>query len=162
MKHLSKSGFTNLPNSSLPADETFALDRSIKICMGFYSNNKSKSKETQPKTTQKSDFATHPRDAEGFLIPPVHINSLTILDFGKVSSKPGFHSDKNFFPIGWVSVRDHMSMRDPSQRSSYKCTILHKNEKPVYRIVCDEEGLDAECPTATACWQIVNKAVNEK
>ncbi len=152
LKHLSKKGFVGFPTPQLSITPEFALERVTMLCEAFYKNVKSKSKESNPKTAQKSDFTTHPWDADGYLIPPVHINSLTIWNFGQVTAKPGFHSDKNFFPIGWVSVRDHMSMWDPTTRSSYWCSIEETNDKPVFRISCEEEGLDEVCQTTTACW----------
>jgi hypothetical protein len=44
------------------------------------------------------------RDDEGNLILPVKLASLTILDFGEVRSEEAFHSNQNFFPVGWKSI----------------------------------------------------------
>ena len=51
------------------------------------------------------------RDAEGNIIYPIRINSsLTIENLGVIEHRrPLFHNDKNFFPIGFRSIREHNS-----------------------------------------------------
>lgn len=57
-----------------------------------------------PKTTLQ-------RDAEGKIVYPIRINSsLTIANLGVIEHRrPLFHNDKNFFPIGFRSLREHNS-----------------------------------------------------
>ena len=51
------------------------------------------------------------RDEAGKIIYPIIINSsLSILDLGEVEyERPNYHSEKNLFPIGFKSLREHNS-----------------------------------------------------
>lgn len=63
---------------------------------------------------------------------PIIINSsLQILDLGVVEyERPQYHSEKNLFPIGFKSMREHNSQRRLGERCQYICEITDGGLKP--------------------------------
>ena len=104
------------------------------------------------------------RDSSGNIIYPIIINNnLKILNLGKiVFDNKNYHSEKNIFPIGYKSIREHQSMFNLQNRAEYICEILDGGEKPKYKLTCSE---DIEhpiiCDSSTACWSYVGNAINE-
>ena len=114
------------------------------------------------------------RDANGNIIYPVIIsNNLKILNLGTiVHDNKNYHSEKNIFPIGYKSVREHTSMFsldrraeytcDLDRRAEYTCEILNGGQKPQYKVTSSE---DPEHPiikdSSTACWSVVGNAINK-
>jgi len=91
----------------------------------------------------------------GEIIYPLIINSgLTILNLGRVdSSRPNYHTEKNLFPIGFKSVREHSSMFKLGERTLYTCEILDGGHKPLFKLIAEN---DVENPiikeSCTGCW----------
>ena len=84
------------------------------------------------------------RDESGQIICPLRINpSLTILDFGEINwENPLFHSTVNFFPVGFKSVREHRSAKNPdSEKSVYTCSITEHEGKPLFTLECPSEEI---------------------
>ena len=104
------------------------------------------------------------RDSNGNIIYPIIINNnLKILNLGTiVYNNKNYHSDKNIFPVGFKSVREHQSMFNLQNRAKYTCEILDGGAKPQYKLTSEE---DVEHPiikdSATACWNVVGNAINE-
>ena len=71
-------------------------------------------------------------DGSGAILYPIKINnSLKILDLGQiVADRPLFHSEKNFFPVGFKTTRKHIHFEDPSKHANYLCEILDGDSKP--------------------------------
>ena len=101
---------------------------------------------------------------EKLIIYPVIIsNNLKILNLGTiVHDRKNYHSEKNIFPIGYKSVREHTSMFSLERRAEYICEILDGGEKPQYKVTSSE---DPEHPiikdSSTACWCVVGSAINK-
>jgi hypothetical protein len=95
------------------------------------------------------------KDEEGNIIYPIIINSsLQILNLGVIESqRPNYHTEKNLFPIGFKSVREHSSMLKLGERALYTCEILDGGSKPSYKLTPHE---DPENPiireSSTGCW----------
>ena len=95
------------------------------------------------------------RDESGNIICPVTINSsLKILNFGRIEyEKSAYHTEKNLFPIGFSSVREHCSMFNIGERSLYTCEILDGGQKPLFKLTSHE---DMDNPiikeSCTGCW----------
>ena len=112
----------------------------------------------------KQDKFNVRRDANGKIIYPVIIsNNLKILNLGTiVHDRKNYHSEKNIFPIGYKSVREHTSMFSLERRAEYICEILDGGEKPQYKVTSSE---DPEHPiikdSSTACWCVVGSAINK-
>jgi len=99
------------------------------------------------------------RDENGNILYPINVNSsLKILNIGKICwEKPAYHSEKNIFPIGFKSVREHSSIKKLGERAVYTCEIMDGGNKPIYKITPHE---DPENPiikeSSTGCWVIMN------
>ncbi len=95
------------------------------------------------------------RDENGNILYPINVNSsLKILNIGKICwEKQAYHSEKNLFPIGFNSVREHSSIKKLGDRALYTCEILDGGNKPIYKITPHE---DPDNPiikeSSTGCW----------
>ena len=104
------------------------------------------------------------RDSNGNIIYPIIINNnLKILNLGEIIyDNKNYHSEKNIFPVGYKSVREHQSMFNLLNRAEYTCEILKGETKPIYKLTSSE---DVEHPiikdSSTACWIVVGNAINE-
>ena len=105
-----------------------------------------------------------PRDTNGNIIYPIIINNnLKILNLGTiVYNNKNYHSEKNIFPIGFKSVREHQSMFSLQNRAEYTCEILDGGAKPQYKLTSNE---DVNNPiikdSSTGCWNVVGNRINE-
>ena len=95
------------------------------------------------------------RDENGNIKYPIQINSsLQILDLGKIEyERPFYHSEKNLFPIGFKSSREHNSQITLGLRCQYISEILDGGSKPQFRVT---PGDDPDNPivrdSSTGCW----------
>ena len=99
----------------------------------------------------------------GEIVFPVIINSsLSILNFGKIEfERVNYHSEKNFFPIGYVSIREHISMINPPNRCNYTCEILDGGLRPIFQLTCsDDESNPIIKDSCTGCWIVVCNRIN--
>lgn len=85
------------------------------------------------------------------------------MDFGRIEhERANFHSEKNFFPIGFKSVREHVSYVNPNERCNYICEILDGGQKPLFKLMCTD---DPENPiikdSSTGCWIVVCNKIND-
>lgn len=111
---------------------------------------------------------TIPRDDDGNIQYPIMINnSLTILNLGQIETeRPGYHKDRNIFPIGFQSIREHSSMFSPGERMQYYCEILDGGPKPLFRVTPMKDGEPMEehsivKDSSTGCWIVICNRVNE-
>lgn len=103
-------------------------------------------------------------DSNGNFIYPVMINhSLTIMNFGKIEwERVNYHSEKNFFPIGYISIREHLSMMNPPRRCLYTCEILDGGLRPIFKLTCqDDEKNPIIKDSCTGCWIVVCNRIND-
>ena len=67
--------------------------------------------------------------------------------------RPLYHTEKNFFPIGYKSLREHNSQLTLGHRCQYTCEILDGGPKPQFRVT---PGDDPKNPivrdSSTGCW----------
>ena len=125
------------------------------------SNDQEQNEITDKKIENKINVQ---RDSNGNIIYPIKINNnLKILNLGTiVYNNKNYHSEKNIFPVGFKSVREHQSMFNLQVRAEYTCEILDGGAKPQYKLTSSE---DVEHPiirdSSTACWNVVGNAINE-
>ena len=103
------------------------------------------------------------RDEQGNIQFPVIVsNSLKILDLGKIEhERPAFHTEKNYFPIGFKSIRDHLSMVTAGEKVPYTCEIIDGGTRPMYRVTpSDDENYSITRSSATGCWLDIVQRVN--
>jgi hypothetical protein len=81
-----------------------------------------------------------------------------MLDLGAIEcERPLYHTEKNLFPIGYKSLREHNSQLTLGHRCLYTCEILDGGAKPQFRVT---PGDDPENPivrdSSTGCWVSLN------
>ena len=105
------------------------------------------------------------RDGEGNILYPIIINnSLRIENLGEIDYKRSlYHTEKNLFPIGFRSIREHQSVTNPGERCQYACEILDGGPKPLYKVtpLNDPESSILK-DSSTGCWIDICKRLNEQ
>jgi F/Y-rich N-terminus len=152
--------FNNLQENPLPTPNVIpnpnisnVSNFSSSVINNNLSNNNGGNKNIDYR--RKSNKLSVNRDEYGKIQYPIIINSsLQILNLGEIiHEKPSFHSEKNLFPVGFKSIREHSSMFKLGERTQYTCEILDGGNKPLYKLTSNE---DPENPiikeSSTGCW----------
>jgi hypothetical protein len=76
------------------------------------------------------------------------------LDFGVIEyERQLYHTEKNLFPIGFRSVREHNSQIRLGERCRYICEILDGGQKPQFKVTpLDDEENPILRDSSTGCW----------
>ncbi|XP_033122808.1 general transcriptional corepressor CYC8-like [Anneissia japonica] len=101
-------------------------------------------------------------DASGRPVFPIVLGDLTVHSLGDVIiDRPGFHSDKYIYPVGYCSSRTFVSVKDPDVMCLYTCKILDGVTGPRFEIVSDDKpGVTFEANSASLAHAALLKAVN--
>ena len=103
-------------------------------------------------------------DSSGNIIYPIEITgTLKILNLGVIDfERKTFHTSTNIFPIGYKSIREHMSVSSIGHRAQYTCEILDDGAKPLFKVTCSEEPDDPVIrDTASGAWlEFVKRIAN--
>jgi len=122
-----------------------------------------KPKRKKPGTAVKRKVQPIAVDAKGKPIFPIALGGLTVHSLGEiVHDRPGFHSERYIWPVGYCSSRTYPSMKDPEMKCLYTCKILDGGFGPQFEM-CPEDDPDHPiiASSATACHCVVLKAVNK-
>ncbi|XP_065844288.1 transforming growth factor beta regulator 1-like isoform X2 [Oscarella lobularis] len=104
-----------------------------------------------------------PLDSEGYPVMPINLGGLTIHSLGRiVADRPGFHSERYIWPVGFVSTRTFFSMYQPGAKCVYRCRILDGKNSPLFEMqAADSPDRPIIAASATACHTTVLKQVNK-
>lgn len=122
-----------------------------------------KPKRKKPGTAVKRKVQPIAVDPKGKPIFPIVLGGLTVHSLGEiVHERPGFHSERYIWPIGYCSSRSYPSMKNPEDKCIYTCKILDGGFGPQFEM-CPEDDPDHPiiASSATACHCVVLKAVNK-
>lgn len=122
-----------------------------------------KPKRKKPGTAVKRKVQPIAVDAKGKPIFPIALGGLTVHSLGEiVHERPGFHSERYIWPVGYCSSRTYPSMKNPDNKCIYTCKILDGGFGPQFEM-CPEDDPDHPiiASSATACHCVVLKAVNK-
>ena len=138
------------------------LNSQLNSQLNTTNNNFNLSSISLGQEVKRKKFAIE-KDDKGKLIFPISVSpSLTILDIGKIDSRPNYHSEKNIFPIGFKSVREHPSMINPKERGYYTCEILDGGDKPIFKLTSHDDSSNPIIKdTCTGCWIVVCNRIND-
>lgn len=65
---------------------------------------------------------------------------MSVLNLGVVEwERPGYHSEKNIFPIGYKVIRKGPSMVIAGKTDEYICEILDGGFKPYFKVTCSSD-----------------------
>ena len=102
-------------------------------------------------------------DPNGNIIYPIEITqslrieSLGVIDYGR----PMFHTASNIYPIGYRSVRDHQSCKNPNTRAQYFCEVLERDNRPLFKVTCSDYPDDPiEKDSCSGCWMFFANKIN--
>ena len=132
--------------------------------LGMSMGEITKVREETKKKAAKNQANIMLRDKNGEIIYPIQVNnSLKIKNLGTVDwQNPLYHSEKNIFPIGYISVREHMSVLHPGERCQYLCEILDGGIKPLYKVTpLDDPENSITKDSSTGCWIEICKKLND-
>jgi len=124
------------------------------ICLSSSDLNSIKKKPTKMNLVASNKLVIN-KDDNGNIICPVTVSSsLQILNFGKIEyERSAYHTEKNLFPIGFMSIREHCSMFNIGERALYTCEIVDGGQKPLFKLTPHE---DMQNPiikeSCTGCW----------
>jgi len=105
---------------------------------------------------------TLPVDENNNVKFPIAISgSLAVVALGTiVCDNPSFHSSQYIWPVGFKSVRQFSSMKNPDIRVSYINEIL-PGDQPIFRVIADDDQENAISATSpSAAWKIIIEKVN--
>ncbi|KAF9906982.1 hypothetical protein BX616_000554 [Lobosporangium transversale] len=102
------------------------------------------------------------RDEHGNVKLPVTVGIITIMDLGHVVyDREAFHNERYIWPVGYKMSRSYNSMIDPTQQTTYTCSVIDDGEAPKFQIDAeDQPGKPIIAGTATGAWTHVVKAAN--
>ncbi|KNC49964.1 uncharacterized protein AMSG_11904 [Thecamonas trahens ATCC 50062] len=116
-----------------------------------------------PRTQVRFIKAEPEYDEHGMPVMPVEIGHTVVIALGKiVHDRPGFHSTKYIWPVGFRSVRKFPSIVDPEVRVPYYCEIADGGHKPIFRLTPSDRANEAfEGDSATGVWRQALASVND-
>ncbi|KAL3691922.1 hypothetical protein R1sor_005573 [Riccia sorocarpa] len=104
------------------------------------------------------------RDENGYPLLPLQLTEeLTLVDLGAVDpdNPRVFQRDPFVYPIGYVAEREYASMVNPSETTTYTCSVLDGDEGPVFQVTpADVPELYVAKNTAQGVWTVIYAAVN--
>ncbi|KAF9954489.1 hypothetical protein BGZ72_004566 [Mortierella alpina] len=115
------------------------------------------------------------RDDEGHIKFPLTVGIITIMDIGYVVfDREAFHNERYIWPVGYKMSRSYNSMIDPTNLTTYTCSVIDDGEAPKaspflptissypgFQIDAqDQPGKPIIAGTATGAWTHVVKTAN--
>ncbi|KAF9365152.1 hypothetical protein BGX34_011208 [Mortierella sp. NVP85] len=102
------------------------------------------------------------KDEAGNIKFPVTVGIITIWSIGHVVyDREAFHNDRYIWPVGYKMSRLYNSMIDPSNLTTYTCSVIDDGEAPKFQIDAeDQPGKPIIAGSATGAWTHVVKAAN--
>ncbi|XP_028402042.1 transforming growth factor beta regulator 1-like isoform X2 [Dendronephthya gigantea] len=122
-----------------------------------------KPKRKKPGTAIKRKVQPIPVDAKGKPVFPIVLGGLTVHSLGDIVwDRPGFHSERYIWPVGFCSSRYYPSMKTPDMKCIYTCKILDGGYGPTFVMSPEDDSENSiEASSATACHCVVLKAINK-
>lgn len=76
--------------------------------------------------------------------------------------RSAYHTSKNFFPIGFKSLREYTSINKIGERAQYICEILDGGNNPIFKVTCSEEPNNPLIKeSSSGAWIEICKRINE-
>ncbi|KAJ3258271.1 hypothetical protein HK103_003752 [Boothiomyces macroporosus] len=97
---------------------------------------KKKRKKREPKAKKTLDVPT----IDGAPQLPLQLGVITLVNLGTITTKPGFHTDRYIYPVGFQTVRQYLSMIDPNNVTEYTSTVLDGGDGPKFQIVAKDDA----------------------
>lgn len=95
------------------------------------------------------------RNQDGTPKMPLQLGVLTIESLGVIEYKrPGFHTERTLYPIGYRSLRRYLSLVHTDQQCNYICEVVDVGDAtPKFRVTCvDDTSLSFLGESPSAAW----------
>eukprot|EP00013_Stygamoeba_regulata_P025126 CAMPEP_0177646294 /NCGR_PEP_ID=MMETSP0447-20121125/9699_1 /TAXON_ID=0 /ORGANISM="Stygamoeba regulata, Strain BSH-02190019" /LENGTH=834 /DNA_ID=CAMNT_0019148821 /DNA_START=104 /DNA_END=2608 /DNA_ORIENTATION=- len=132
--------------------------------------DKKKNSEKRKATSQGSSERKKPKSQvilpdvapDGSLSAPLQLGAtLQVVALGRISTRPGFHSARYLYPIGFTSIREFSSFKTPSEKLSYRNEILEgRDGSPLFRVTPlfpEGDGESFDSKTSSGAWSSLLK-----
>lgn len=105
------------------------------------------------------------RNPDGTPKMPLQLGVLTIESLGVIEYKrPGFHTERTLYPIGYRSLRNYLSLAHPDQQCNYICEVVDVGDAtPKFRVTCaDDSSFSFLGESPSAAWGQVMVGVRDR
>ncbi|GAB0496128.1 hypothetical protein MMPV_007438 [Pyropia vietnamensis] len=95
------------------------------------------------------------RNHDGTPKMPLQLGVLTIESLGVIEyQRPGFHTERTLYPIGYRSLRNYLSLAHPDQQCNYVCEVVDVGDAtPKFRVTCtDDTSISFLGESPSAAW----------
>jgi hypothetical protein len=150
--------FCNLPYLGTDSDSGDENDKAIGNFPQLPEPTSTSKRRRQPGQVRR--IQKIPTDENGVVTLPIQVGVNIIHELGHVvHDRPGYHTDRYIFPVGYKSSRQFMSVVDPDKMSTYTCTILDGGSEGPRFVVTPDDAPDkaAVGASATGAWTIIIK-----
>lgn len=96
---------------------------------------------------------------------PLHLGVLTIESLGVIEfTRPGFHTERTLYPIGYRSLRNYLSLVHADQQCNYICEVVDVGDAtPKFRVICaDDTSLSFLGESPSAAWGQVMVGIRDR
>eukprot|EP01117_Protostelium_nocturnum_P014897 TRINITY_DN571_c0_g1_i1.p1 TRINITY_DN571_c0_g1~~TRINITY_DN571_c0_g1_i1.p1 ORF type:complete len:377 (+),score=124.76 TRINITY_DN571_c0_g1_i1:494-1624(+) len=104
--------------------------------------------------TNVSEISRRP---DGSVELPFTIGDLTVESLGSIVPQAPFITEKQIWPVGFVSSRSIPSKKNPEEKIKYTCTIENNAGSPQFTITCSDESPKVVSHSASSAWRIIAK-----
>ncbi|KAK1870431.1 hypothetical protein I4F81_012890 [Pyropia yezoensis] len=105
------------------------------------------------------------RNQDGTPNMPLHLGVLTIESLGVIEfTRPGFHTERTLYPIGYRSLRNYLSLVHADQQCNYICEVVDVGDAtPKFRVTCaDDTSLSFLGESPSAAWGQVMVGIRDR
>jgi len=81
------------------------------------------------------------RNGDGSPRMPLQLGVLTVENLGVIEyERPGFHTERTLYPIGYRSLRCYLSLVNPDTQCNYVCEVVDDGDvTPKFRVSCSDD-----------------------
>ncbi|XP_022900888.2 transforming growth factor beta regulator 1 [Onthophagus taurus] len=149
-------------NNTSSSTSTANIKRNKRKNLPSQNSKKMLKSKKPPLKMKKRFFQQILLDSMGRPIFPIELGNLTVHSLGEVvSDKSEFHSEDVIYPVGYVSTRIYGSLKDPTIKCIYTCTISEANGLPRFQIASDDSENPIVGGSADVCHSLLLQKIND-
>lgn len=102
------------------------------------------------------------RDQAGEPLLPLNVDTVAVINLGRICEREHFHTEKYIFPVGYEVIRRYSSVIDPNEEALYHCSIFDGGDGPKFQIVPGDCSTGPVISgTATDACSVIVKTANQ-
>lgn len=105
------------------------------------------------------------RNHDGTPKMPLQLGVLTVESLGVIEyQRPGFHTERTLYPIGYRSLRNYLSLVHADQQCNYICEVVDVGDAtPKFRVTCaDDTAFSFLGESPSAAWAQVMSVIRDR